>query len=268
MRYIFSLLGLLFGANLWAQSLPTPTGFVTDYTTTLSTEQRNALNTKLSTYAQQTSNEVAVAILNLPEGEDPELYTNQIARTWGIGQAKEDNGVLLVVYKNVRKVRIEVGYGLEPVITDGRAKLLITEIIAPKLRSGDFYGGISAGADELCALASKEYNKTQLNKRYFSAGGVSDVVRVVMGIVVLAIALIVGIIMIVWRGKNRRGGNRSRGRYHDDNSSGGGFIFWGGGGWGNNSGSSSSNDSSGFSGGDFGGFSGGDFGGGGASGDY
>lgn len=264
MRFLYALIGLFFSASLAAQSLPAPQGFVTDYTQTLSPAQRNDLNNRLTAYAQQSSNEVAVALLNLPEGEDLETYTNTLARAWKIGQAKNNNGVLLVVYKNARKIRIEVGYGLEPVITDGRAKLLITEIIAPKLKQGDYAGGLTAGADELCALASKEYNKTQLNKRYYSSSGVSDIMRVIFGVIVLIIALIVGIIMVVARGNSGNSRRRYRDRY-GNNGSGGGFFFWGGG-WGGGSGGGSSGDSS--SGGDFGGFSGGDFGGGGASGDF
>lgn len=265
MRFLYALIGLFFCTSLAAQSLPAPQGFVTDYTQTLSPAQRNDLNNRLTAYAQQSSNEVAVALLNLPEGEDLETYTNTLARAWKIGQAKNNNGVLLVVYKNARKIRIEVGYGLEPVITDGRAKLLITEIIAPKLKQGDYAGGLSAGADELCALASKEFNKTQLNKRYYSKSNeASDIVRIIFGVIVLIIASIVGIIMVVSHGN---GGN-SRRRYRDrygNNGSGGGFFFWGGWGGGSGGGSGNSGDSSG---GDFGGFSGGDFGGGGSSGDF
>ena len=143
-----------------ALSIPPLTGRIVDKADMLSAEQEAALTQKLADIEQQTS--VQIVILTIPslEGEPIEDYSIRVADEWKIGQKKLDNGAMILVSKAERKVRIEVGYGLEPVITDGMAGTIIRERLAPRFRENDFYGGINAAVDGLVLAAKKEYPET------------------------------------------------------------------------------------------------------------
>ncbi len=254
---------------LWAQkALPPgvpaqPTGFVTDLAGVLTPAERTALERDLRRFRDSTSNELALLIApRLPEGQVLEEYTNAVARAWGIGGKSNSNGVLIAVLMAERRARIEVGYGLEPVITDARAGRIIREQLSPAFRQGQYAAGIQAAVAQLERLARAEVNTPVRRKT-------SRFTRQDWIIAAVVLTLLLAFVLMAWFNDRRpyhgplRDGERRRDGYGDY---GGGWFFWGGhysGGGGSDWGSSSSD-----SGSDFGGFSGGDFGGGGASGDW
>ena len=120
-----------------------------------------ALNAKLEQFERDTSNQLLVwADRKLPEGFTLEDFTVRAGQKWGAGQKKEDNGAVLFVFTEDRKVRIEVGYGLEGAIPDAIAKRIIDEQIVPRFRAGDYPGGVDAGAEAMMAAAKGEYRGT------------------------------------------------------------------------------------------------------------
>jgi uncharacterized protein len=129
---------------------------VTDLTGTLSVDQIQTLDSRLRDFERAKGSQIAVLLLPTTEPETIEQYSIRVAEAWKIGRAKVDDGVILVVAKDDRALRIEVGRGLEGAIPDAIAKRIVSEVIAPRFRSGDFYGGIAAGADALMKLIEGE----------------------------------------------------------------------------------------------------------------
>ena len=140
--------------SAWAQELPSLSGRVVDGAGILSNEVESALTATLAGHEQASSDQVVVATIDTTDGESIESYANRLFRHWGLGQAEENNGVLLLVAVDDRKMRIEVGYGLEGTLTDVLAKLIIDNTIVRHFRDGDFEGGIRAGADDIIAVLS------------------------------------------------------------------------------------------------------------------
>jgi uncharacterized protein len=136
--------------------VPPLTGRVVDQTGTLSSGDIAQLTQTLKDLEQRKGSQVAVLIVPTTEPETIEQYSIRVAEAWKIGRKKIDDGALLVVAKDDRKLRIEVGYGLEGALTDITAKRIIDEIITPKFRSGDFAGGISAGIDRIIGVINGE----------------------------------------------------------------------------------------------------------------
>ncbi len=227
---------------------PRPEGRVTDQTRTLSPDEVAALDGKLAAFERDTTNQIAVLIIPSLEGDSLEDYSIRLAEKWKIGQKGRDNGVILLIVKNDRKVRIEVGYGLEGALPDSVAGSIIRNEIGPRFRGGQFYQGIQAGIDAIIAATRGEY-KARPERRSRSMFGAW-----LPFLIVFAFIIFVMLASSQARRRNYHSGG-SRGW-----SSGGGFFgggpFWGGGGFSGGSGGG------GFSGG------GGDFGGGGASGDW
>jgi uncharacterized protein len=129
---------------------------VTDLTGTLSAPQIQTLDARLRDFERRKGSQVAVLMLPTTQPETIEQYSIRVADAWKVGRAKVDDGVILVVAKNDRKLRIEVGYGLEGAIPDAIAKRVVSDVIAPHFRTGDFYGGVDAGTDALMKLIEGE----------------------------------------------------------------------------------------------------------------
>ena len=138
------------------QVIPTLSSPVTDLTNTLSAAEQQVLAQKLGSFAQEKGSQIAVLIVPTTQPEDIAQYSLRVAEAWKIGREKEDDGVIVVVAKNDRKMRIEVGYGLEGAIPDAIAKRIVSDVMAPQFRQGDFAGGLNASADHLMALISGE----------------------------------------------------------------------------------------------------------------
>jgi uncharacterized protein len=139
------------------QVVPKLSARITDLTGTLSSADKTSLESKLLAFEQRKGSQVAVLIVGTTAPEAIEQYSIRVVEAWKLGRAtvqgkKVDDGVLLLVAKDDRKVRIEVGYGLEGAITDALAKRIISEQIGPRFRAGDFTGGVNAGVDKLTGL--------------------------------------------------------------------------------------------------------------------
>ena len=249
---------------LAAPTFPKLTGRVVDDANLLSPATEAALTQKLEGLETATGRQLVVATLPSLQGYEIEEYGYQLGRTWKLGGEKTDDGVILLVAPNEKKVRIEVGYGLEPVLTDALSSVIIQSAIIPRFKAGDMEGGVVAGADALIQQLSlpDEAAKAQVAKA--SAKPQREGPPKAM-LVILAVGFV--ILMLMLMGGGGGGGRRRRRRYRDDNDlapmiagaiignilGGGGRGGWSGGG--------------GFGGGGFSG-GGGSFGGGGASGGW
>jgi len=232
----------------------TPT-LVTDLANILSPAEKAALENKLVAIDDSSSNQIAVVILPTLDGNPIEEYATKLFRTWGIGNKKTNNGILLLIAINDRKVRIEVGYGLEGAIPDITANSIINNDIKPSFKAGAYFEGIDKATDDIAKAAVGEYKVARKKSPKDTGNG-------------LVMFIVIAIIIVVIVGKRDGGSGGS-------NIGGGGFSdiatgmllgsLLGGGGrrdgdWGGSSG--------GFGGGGFGGFGGGSSGGGGASGGW
>lgn len=137
-------------------AVPPLTGRVVDQTGTLTSEQIATLDGTLQSFEQRKGSQIAVLIVPTTEPETIEQFSIRVAEAWKIGRKKVDDGAILVVAKDDRRLRIEVGYGLEGALTDVTSKRIIDEIITPKFRDGDFAGGISAGVDRMIGVIDGE----------------------------------------------------------------------------------------------------------------
>lgn len=260
-----------------AQTFPPLTGRVVDNANLLAPEQEAAIAAKLETLEQSTGRQLVVATVPDLQGYPIEDYGYRLGRSWGIGQKGENNGVILLVAPNDRKMRIEVGYGLEPYLTDALSSVIIREQIRPKFQAGDFSGGIDAGVDAIIAQLQLPQDQAQARQDQIvtQSRDRSDERRTSggfpFGLIFWGIVLLF-VLSVMRRGSRKRGmfGSKRYRRGGSDwpvwlwvaselaegaarNRGGWGGGGFGGGGWGGGGG---------FSGG------GGSFGGGGASGDW
>ena len=137
-------------------AVPPLTGRVTDLTGTLSTEQKASLEQTLSAFEASKGSQLAVLMIASTAPEAIEPYALRVAEQWKLGRKKIDDGAILVVAKNDRALRIEVGYGLEGALNDATSKRIISEIIVPRFKNQDFYGGISAGVGQIIRVIEGE----------------------------------------------------------------------------------------------------------------
>ena len=263
-----------------AQTLPKFTGFVVDAANVIPPDQEAALTKRLDDLQKATGNQLVVATVPDLDGYPIEDYGNRLIRSWGVGLKEANNGAILLVAPNDRKVRIEVGYGLEPVLTAAFSSVVINQQILPRFKAGDIPGGIVAGtnavADQLAlpdaearakvTAAAAEYDKT--HRRANSGGGGVPIGLIFFGIVLAAIV----IPMISRRVSGQR--------YTDGGRAGGSgalpIVLWsiadamtrGGGGGGGGGFGGGGDSGGGWGGGGFGGGGGGSGGGGGASGSW
>ncbi|HEX9180256.1 MAG TPA: YgcG family protein, partial [Burkholderiales bacterium] len=129
---------------------------VTDLTGTLAPEQRAALERRLAAFEQQKGSQIAVLVVPTTRPETIEQYAIRVAEQWKLGRKGVDDGALLLVAKEDRELRIEVGYGLEGPLPDAIAKRIVSEVIVPRFRGGDFYGGIDAGVSRMISVIEGE----------------------------------------------------------------------------------------------------------------
>ncbi|MEQ9120241.1 YgcG family protein [Fulvivirga sp.] len=159
-RRHFTLLFLLFiSANLFSQDvqeIPKLWERVTDLTNTLSTSEKSRIESELANLEQTKGSQIAVLIVPTTEPEPIEDYAIRVAEEWKIGREGVDDGVILLIAKNDRKLRIEVGYGLEGAVTDAKSRQIIEEYITPAFKQGDFGGGISDGVLAIAQLIAGE----------------------------------------------------------------------------------------------------------------
>src|SRR5256885_9598846 len=137
-------------------AVPPLSAHVTDLTGTLAAQQIRDLESRLAAFERGKGSQIAVLMLPSTQPETIEEYSIRLADAWKIGRARVDDGVILVVAKNDRKLRVEVGRGLEGAIPDAVAKRVVSDVIAPHFRTGDFYGGVAAGTGALMKLIEGE----------------------------------------------------------------------------------------------------------------
>jgi uncharacterized protein len=274
-------------------AVPPLTGRVVDQTGTLSSDDIASLTKKLGNFEIIKGSQIAVLIVPTTAPEDIAQYSIRVAEAWKIGRKKVDDGAILLVAKDDRKLRIEVGYGLEGALTDITTQRIIDEIITPKFRSGDFAGGISAGVDAIINVVNGEPLPAPTPRTQQPRGSTGDfgqllnpfiivaafvggaILRSLLGRLIgsvatggligvlawfivgsLTLAVIAGVIALLFTMLSDSLGSPGVGR--TGGWSGGGY----GGGFGGGGSRGSSGDGGGFSGG------GGNFGGGGASGSW
>ena len=183
---------LLLSASLWAAGVAVPPlqSRVTDLTGTLSTSEVAQLEQKLAAFEAKKGSQIAVLIIPTTQPETIEQYSMRVAEAWKMGRKGVDDGALLVIAKNDRTLRIEVGYGLEGALPDAMAKRIVDEIIVPKLRQGDFSGSISAGIEQMMAVIAGEPlpppRSRQGSSQAAGMGAVLDnIIPIFIGLIVL-----------------------------------------------------------------------------------
>jgi uncharacterized protein len=271
--------------------VPPLTAPVVDLANTLTPEQTASLDAKLRAFSEARGSQVAVLIVPSTGPEDVEQFSIRVVDAWKLGRKDQDDGVLLLVARDDRKVRIEVGYGLEGALPDATANRVIEEYVVPRFRAGDYYGGIDAGVDRIIGVIEGEsLPAPAARSRANGSGGLSNllplllifavvggsVLRRVFGRVggafataglvgvvtwfiagVLLLSFVAAVVAFAFVLASGMGGGPG-GRWHSGRRGGHGPPGgWGGGGFGGG----------GFGGGGFGG-GGGGFGGGGASGGW
>ena len=229
---------------------PPPDRRVSDFAGALSPADRDRLETRLAERERAGRNQVVVAIFRSLEGESLEDYSIRLAEKWKIGQKGLDNGVIFLIFLQDRKMRIEVGYGLEGVLTDAISSSILSQVVAPHFREGRVADGIAAGLDAIDAAIKGEY---RADARRASPRGGSVPALIPLGFTLL---VILGIVLSAQRNAVRA----RRNGWTGGSGGWGGGPFIGGGGFGGGGGGGSSG--GGFSGG------GGSFGGGGSSGSW
>jgi len=226
---------------------------VTDETGTLTSSEISALNLKLSGFEKITSNQLVVYIISSLDGESLEDVSIQLAEKNKIGKKDKNNGVLMLIVKDDRKIRIEVGYGLEGALTDAICSKIIRNDITPSFKKGKFFEGINAGVDAIIKVTKGEYTAdTEEEKKSGGRGECCFGIPIFVAIIFMFIFFFIITSFI----RNLFGFGKSISTGSKGNWSKG----WSGGSW--SSGSSGGFSSGGFSGG------GGSFGGGGASGSW
>ena len=166
--------------------VPPLVGRVTDQTATLTAEQKAALEQTLQAFEAKKGSQIALLIVPTTAPETIEQYSLRVADQWKLGRKKVDDGAILVVAKNDRALRIEVGYGLEGALNDATSKRIISEIITPRFKQADFYGGITAGIDQIIRVVDGEPLPEPKGR---PAGDISDVQQFIPIILVLALVL-------------------------------------------------------------------------------
>jgi uncharacterized protein len=257
-QFAFFTIVFLYSNCIFSQfTIPEKPDFQTsvyDYAKVLSASEKKALEEKLIRYSDSTSTQIVVITIESLKNEDVSQLATKWAHTWGLGQAKEDNGVIILLAKAERKIAINPGYGLEDRLTAGIGGEIIRNIIIPEFKAGSYYKGLDKGADAIFDVFKGKYKgerKKNKNKDF-----------------PILPFIIIGIIILVLMSRNKKGGGGNSG-----NSGGGPSLLdviilsslgrnSGGGGFGGSSGG-------GFGGGGFGGgFGGGGFSGGGSSGSW
>ena len=252
---VLALLALLCCTPLGAAEVPRNDGWVTDLADMLEPQQESALEALMESYKQGSTNEIA--LLTVPDlgGEPIERFALEVARACGIGEAERHNAALLVVARDERKLRIEVGRGLECMLTDSISGRIIRDVIAPELARGSFYDGMRAGIEAMHSAAGGDYAELSRQAERAPGGGRK---RSLFPFILLFVVL-----LLLSRGRGRRGGCLFPWLVLSSLGSGGRRASgWHGGGLGGFSGGRGG-------GGGFGGFGGGGgFSGGGASGSW
>ncbi len=240
-----ALLLLAPAAALAAPKFPPLTGRVVDDANLLSPQAESKLTDELATLEAQTGHQLVVATVPTLQGYEIEDYGYQLLRTWGIGRKDEDDGIILLVAPKERKVRIEVGYGLEPVMTDALSSLIIQRAILPAFKAGDYEKGVVAGTEAIARQiglppdeAKAAVQQAAATQASDSSGGGGFGVPIIF--VIFIVVWVLSGVLHLFGGRRRYGGGAlwwllplilSSGRGRGGGGWGGGGGGWGGGGF-------------------------------------
>jgi uncharacterized protein len=161
-------------AAVAAADFPKPTGPVNDFAGLLDASTTATLSTLIDAVEKDTTAEIAVATVSTLDGMSVEEYANKLFKEWGIGQKRRDNGVLVLVAPNQQTMRIEVGYGLEGVLPDGRAGNIMREEFVPRFQANDYQGGIVRGVERIAAILRKDASNAESREFAPSPPGLAD----------------------------------------------------------------------------------------------
>jgi uncharacterized protein len=257
MKKLFLFLVLISSAAIAQDDFPARSNrLVTDFTNTLSQSEQNQLEQKLVAFNDSTSTQIAIVLMRSTSNYDISEYAVQLGNKWGIGQKSKNNGILILLAVDDRKISIQTGYGMEGVAPDVLMKRIIDNDMTPYFKQGDYYGGLEQGTNTLMALVKGEYSADEYMK-----GSEQHFTWLIIPLIILIVAISIGVKANSTRKYARMNGlsfwaawmllnaaaNRQRGSWGMFSGGGGGFGGGGGG---------------------FGGFGGGGFGGGGASGSW
>ena len=219
----------LFALTLLALDVPALKGRITDNAGLLSSDAAIRIEQKLSSL--ETSDSTQIAVLTVPtlDGDSIEDFSMRVVEQWKLGQKGLDNGALLIIAKDDRKLRIEVGYGLEGKLTDATSGRIIRQVIVPYFKRNDFEGGVEAGVDAMIAATKGEFkapeNDLPLSEKYMPL-----IVIIFFIIMIFLRAVVGGGRTSGFRGSGYRGsGYRGGGGFGGGSSGGGGFSGGGGG---------------------------------------
>ena len=252
MKKLILLIVILCGVLAQGQiKIPEKPSFIPpiiDSTQTLNEDQKNQLYQKLKIYSDSTSTEILVMMVATTQGEDVARYATDLGQKWQIGQKGKDNGIIILIAKNDRKITIQTGYGIEHLLTDALSRRIIEQEFKPNFKNGNYYEGIDQGTMAIFKVMKGEYKGEPKSKSKNDNSGF-----------IFIIFIVILILLIISKNKGNRNGGHGGGLDLGDiiilSSLGRGS---GGSSWGGSSGGS-----------DWGGFGGGgSFGGGGASGDW
>ena len=241
-----------------------PKKLVQDYAQVFDAMQLNDLERKLVAYNDSTSTQILVLTVESLDGYPLEMFANDIGEKWGVGQKGKDNGIVIVLSEQDRKITIRTGYGSQVQFPPSINKSIIDDVIIPRFKQGDYAGGINAGVDAIFSFFNGKYNAEPKEAEY----------EVDWFGTFMLIFFVLFILFIIFGRKNKgngggggNGGHRQRSILDDIIIMNTGRSVFGGGGFGSGGGFGGSS-GGGFGGGGFGGFGGGSFGGGGASGSW
>ena len=217
----------------FALNFPSLTGRVVDQANIIQVATRTAIEQKLADLEAKSGIQLVVATVTSLEGQEIEPYANQLFRNWKLGEKTKNNGVLVLVAPNERRVRIEVGYGLEGTLTDALSKVIIANAITPRFKAGDFSGGIARGVDDIITVLTTDASEWQQRPSLrLDSQQTADPATwlLIVGAIILVGLLIISpgfrwlFLNIVLNMLVSSGGSRSSGGF----SSGGGFSGGGG----------------------------------------
>ncbi len=209
------LLAFAVGIAALAANFPALTGRVVDQANILPADQQVALEAKLADLESKSGIQLVVATVASLDGQEIEPYANELFRAWKLGERTKNNGVLLLVAPKERRVRIEVGYGLEGTLTDALSQVIITNAIAPRFKSGDFAGGITRGIDDIITVLTTDASEWQKRPslrvdRDPAAGGVNWLavvgIIVVLGLMIVSPAFRWFVLGMLMAGRGGSGG--------------------------------------------------------------
>ncbi|MGB1205958.1 MAG: TPM domain-containing protein [Chitinophagales bacterium] len=252
---------LFFASNLLAQIPPamSPPRLVNDFADIIPAGKEQVLEQKLRKYNDSTSTQIVVAALTSLNGDEPYNVAQEIIEQWGVGQKGKDNGVVILVAPNERKMFISTGYGVEHILTDAMCKQIIEDYMLPHFKKGDYHAGIDNAINIIFGLMVGEYEAEDIMSSENSDAYIM--------LFIFLFLLFFWVILPAYINRKNGYTYSGKGRENDRQSSNGfpPIIFWGGG-----SGHSGHDSWGDFSSGDgdFGGFGGGSGGGGGAGGEW